>query len=100
MSQVVQKNFKIRTLIKHLFTKYKFLTKLPQIPHIHKNHNFLSRIGTYLDQPLHPHKSHVSDMRGMYIFIFASCEPLIAHNWKKSSLLHVSLPKTLQGRSS
>ena len=27
----VQKNFKIRTLIKQLLTKYQFLTKLPQI---------------------------------------------------------------------
>ena len=38
----VQKNFKIRTWIKQLFTnlKYQFLTKLPQISHFHKNHNF------------------------------------------------------------
>ena len=27
-------------LIKQLFTKYQFLTKLPQISYIHKNHNF------------------------------------------------------------
>ena len=36
----VQKNFEIWTLIKHLFTKYQFLTKLPQIWHIHNNHIF------------------------------------------------------------
>ena len=31
----VQKNFRIRTLIKQLFTKYQILTKLPQISHFH-----------------------------------------------------------------
>ena len=36
----VQKNFKIRTSIEQLFTKKQFLTKLSQISHIHKNHNF------------------------------------------------------------
>ena len=36
----VQKNFQIQTLMKQLFTKYQFLQKLPQILHIHKNHNF------------------------------------------------------------
>ena len=36
----VQKNFKIRTLIKQLFTQYEFLPKLTKISHIHKNHNF------------------------------------------------------------
>ena len=40
----MQKNLKIRTLIKQLFTKYKFLTKLPQISHIYKNHKFSSII--------------------------------------------------------
>ena len=44
----VQKNFKIRTLIKQLSTKYQFLMKLPQISHnIHKNHNFKSIIGSF-----------------------------------------------------
>ena len=43
----MQKTIKIRTLIKQLFTKYQFSTKLPQISHIHKNHNFLSIIGTF-----------------------------------------------------
>ena len=73
----VQKNFKIRTLIKQLLTKYEFLTKLPQISYIHKNHNFFKYNNwNFLDQPFHPYKFHGSDMRGMYFFVFASCEPL------------------------
>ena len=36
----VQKDFKIRTLIKQLLTKYQFFMKLPQISHIRKNDNF------------------------------------------------------------
>ena len=46
----VQKNFKIRTLIKQLFTKYQILTRLPRISHIHKNHNFLKYNWNFLDQ--------------------------------------------------
>ena len=59
----VQKNFKIRTLIRKLFTKYHFLTKLPQISHYSQSHNL-------------PYEFHGSDIWGMYFFIFASCEPL------------------------
>ena len=40
----VQKDFWIRTLIKQFWTKYQFFTKLPQISHIRKNHNFSSII--------------------------------------------------------
>ena len=85
----MRKNFKIRTLIKQLFTKYQFLMKLPQISHIHKNHNFVSIIGTFLDQPLLSYKFHGSDMWGMYFFIFAICEPLIGKNciWSMISTL-------------
>ena len=69
----MQKNFKIRTLIKQLLTRYQFLTKLPQISHIHKNHNFFKYNWNFLDQPFHPYKFHGSDMRGMYFFIFVGC---------------------------
>ena len=41
----VQKDFKIRTLIKQLLTKYRFFTKLAQISHIRTNHNFSRMIG-------------------------------------------------------
>ena len=40
----VQKDFKIQTLIKHLLIKYQIFMKLPQISHIHNNHNFSSII--------------------------------------------------------
>ena len=50
--------------------------KLPQISHIHKNHNFLKYNWNFLDQQLLPYKFHGSGMWGMYFFIFASCEPL------------------------
>ena len=43
----VQKDFYIRTLIKQLLTKYRFFTKLPQISHIRKNHNFAGIIGIF-----------------------------------------------------
>ena len=43
----VQKDFKIQTLIKQLLTKYQIFMKLPQISHIHKNHNVSSIIGTF-----------------------------------------------------
>ena len=36
----VQKDFQIWTLIKPLLTKYQIFMKLPQISHIHENHNF------------------------------------------------------------
>ena len=72
----VRKNFQIRTLIKKLFTKYRFLKKLPQISHIHKNRNFLKYNWNFLNQPLLPYKFHGGDMTGIYFFIFASCEPL------------------------
>ena len=36
----VQKDFKIWTLIEQLLTNYKIVTKVPQISHIHNNHNF------------------------------------------------------------
>ena len=35
-----QKNFKIRILIKQLFTGYQILTQLPHISYILKNRNF------------------------------------------------------------
>ena len=72
---MLQKNFQIRTLIKQLFAKYKFLTKLPQISHIHKNHIFFKYNWNFLEQPLLPCKFHGSDMWGMNFFLFASCEP-------------------------
>ena len=56
--------------VKQLFTKYHFLTELPQISHIHKNN------WNFLNQPLLPYNLHGSDMWVMYFFIFASCEPL------------------------
>ena len=43
----VQKDFKIRTLIKQLLTKYQIFTKLPQISHIHNNRNFSIIIETF-----------------------------------------------------
>ena len=43
----VQKDFKIRTLIKLLLTEYQICTKLSQISHSHKNPNILSIIGTF-----------------------------------------------------
>ena len=36
----VHKDFKIQTFMKQLSTEYQIFTKLPQISHIHKNHNF------------------------------------------------------------
>ena len=39
VSHYVLKDFKIQTLIKQLMAKYPFFKKLPQISHIHKNHN-------------------------------------------------------------
>ena len=68
-------NFKIRTLIKQLFTKYQFLTKLPQISYIHKIIIFKYN-WTFLDQMLLPYKLYGKDMWGILFFIFASCEPL------------------------
>ena len=70
----VQKNFKIRTLIKQLFTKYQFLTKLSQISHIHKNHNFSSIIGRFKTNCFYPINFMVGTCEE-YSFIFASCEP-------------------------
>ena len=37
----VQNDFLFQTLIIQLMTKYQIFKKLPQILHIHKNHNFL-----------------------------------------------------------
>ena len=72
----MQKNFQIQTLIKQLFTKYQFLTKLPKISYIHKiiifKYNWY-----FLDQLLLSYILHGSDMWGMYFFISASCEPLM-----------------------
>ena len=73
----VQENFQIRTSIKQLLTKYQIFTKLPQIPHIHINRNFLKYICNFLDQLLHPYKFRGRDMSGILFFIFTSCEPLI-----------------------
>ena len=70
----MKKNFQIQTSMKQLFTKYQFITKLPQILLFHKNHNFYN--WKFIDHPLLPYKFHVSDMWGIYFFIFASCEPL------------------------
>ena len=71
----VQKNFEIRTSIKHLLTNYQFFTKMPQIPQIHINRNF-SYICNFLDQVLHPYKFHGRDMSGILFFISTSREPL------------------------
>ena len=75
----VQKNVQISSLIKQLFTKYQFLTKLPQILHIHKNHYFFSIIVFFLDQPLLPYKFHGSDMWGMHFFYF--CQFWADNDW-------------------
>ena len=72
----VQKNFKIRNLIKQLLTKYQIFTKLSQISHIHKNRNCSN--WNFSDQLLLPYKFYGRDMSGIYFFIFASCEPLKA----------------------
>ena len=56
-----QKDFKIGTLIKQLLTKYQKFTKLPQISHIHKNHN-LKYIWNFLDQLLLPYKFYDRDI--------------------------------------
>ena len=53
-----------------------FLKKLPQIPHIHKNCNFLKCNWKFLDQLLHPYKFHYGSVRGILFFNFASCESL------------------------
>ena len=65
-----QKNFYIQTLIKQLFTKYQIFKKLPQILHIHKNGNFLSMIGIFLDQLLPPYKFYGGDMIEIYFLKF------------------------------
>ena len=43
----VQKDLKIRTLIKQLLTSYQIFTKLPQISRIRKSHIFKSIIGIF-----------------------------------------------------
>ena len=72
-----KRTLKIQTLIKQLFTKYQFLTELPQISHIHKNHNFSSIIGGFLTNCFYP----INFMAGIceeYSFsFFASFELLI-----------------------
>ena len=69
--------FKIRTLIKQLFTKFHRLTKLPQISHIHKNHNFSSIIGRFYTNCFYPTNFMAGTCEKYLLFIiFASCEPL------------------------
>ena len=55
---------------KQLLTNYQIFTKLPQIPHIHKKRNFVSFIGTFLDQLILPYKFYGRDMQGTYFFYF------------------------------
>ena len=76
MSHIYAKELLDSNFIKQLFTKYKFLIKLPQISHIDKNHNFFKYNWKFWDQLLLPYIFHGSDIWGMYFFIFASCEPL------------------------
>ena len=56
-------------------TKYQFFTKLPQISHFRKNHNF-SSIRNFSDQLLLPYEFYGRDMWEILFFIFASCERL------------------------
>ena len=67
---------RIQTLMKHL-TKYYFFMKLPQILHIHKNHNSKRMIGNEKTNCSFYPINHTP--QGIYwgIYpIFASCEPL------------------------
>ena len=71
----MKKNSQIRTLIKTLLAKCRFLKKLSKIL-FEKNRNFSGIIVIFLDQLLLPYKIHGSSMRGILFFDFASCEPL------------------------
>ena len=62
--------------MKQLLKKYQIFTILPQISQFHKNRKFSSTFANFLDQLLHPYKFHGSDISGILLFIYASCEPL------------------------
>ena len=47
MGHLCLKKNSVSNLIKQLLTKYQIFKKLPQILHIHKNHNFLGIIGIF-----------------------------------------------------
>ena len=64
----VQKNSKIRFWIKQLLAKHWFFKKLAKIVRNHKNLNFSSIVGIFLDQLLLPYKFHGSGMRGIFFF--------------------------------
>ena len=54
--------FKIRTLIKHLLTKYQIFKELPQISHIHTKIIIFKYNRSFLDQALLPYKFSGKDM--------------------------------------
>ena len=70
----VQKDFKIRTLIKQILTKYQISTKLPQILPTHKNWYSLSIIGPFLcncSYPINFMAGTRRSIKGIHFFIFA-----------------------------
>ena len=80
MCHTCAKEFLIRASIKQLLTKYQISTIIPQISNFHKNRNFSSLFGTFLDQLLHPYKFH------------GGPNPLYAYHMDKQPLPSVKTP--------
>ena len=90
MSHICKRFFRFELQLKQLLTKYQIFTKLPQIPHIHKNRNFSSIIAFFFQTNCFIPINFMAarDMSGVLFFIFASCEPLRQlHFWKLMGLL-------------
>ena len=64
------------TSIKQLLTKYQIFMKLPKIPHIHINRNFLSIFATFLINCFILINVMAGTCQDTLFFIFASCEAI------------------------